>query len=143
MIGSVRPSESQARAAAALPDHQPIEMLNLIRCRAIAAYDETDPERGRGLSGRDAYRRYFAELAPLFRDHGALLVWAGLPEMVVIGPEDESWDIGFVIRYPSAAGFRAMVADPRYAALARHRDAAAADTRVIRFAPLNAANGFE
>ena len=66
---------------------------------------------------------------------GGAIVWAGTPEMVLIGPADEAWDKAFVARYPSAGAFLEMVADPAYRAALVHRQAAVETSRLIRLAP--------
>ena len=65
-------------------------------------------------------------------------VWAGRPETVVTGPEDEAWDLAFIAEYPSAGAFLAMVTDPAYREHVKHRTAAVADSRLIRLAPITA-----
>jgi uncharacterized protein (DUF1330 family) len=62
--------------------------------------------------------------------------------MVVIGPEDEHWDLAFVARYPSAASFLDMLTDPVYRAAVRHRQAAILDSRLIRMAAVAPGAGF-
>jgi hypothetical protein len=69
-------------------------------------------------------------------------VWRGKPEQVVIGPPDERWHIVFVARYPSAAAFLEMVSDDEYRVAVVHRQAAVADSRLIRMAELPVLDGF-
>ena len=69
----------------------PVHMLNLIRLRENADYGD-----GTIATGAEAYAAYGRESAPVFRDLGGRIVWAGQPEMMLIGPEDEGWDIAFI-----------------------------------------------
>jgi uncharacterized protein (DUF1330 family) len=48
------------------------------------------------------------------------------------GPENESWDLAFVARYPTAQAFIDMLRNPHYQKAVRHRNAAVADSRLIR-----------
>lgn len=54
---------------------------------------------------------------------------------MLIGPAGEHWDAAFVARYPSAAAFLEMIADPAYRAAVIHRQAAVQTSRLIRTAP--------
>ena len=129
---SVDPTREAFDAFKALPRDQPIAMLNLIRYRAGAAYPADHPAAAEGLSGADAYRRYGKESGPVFARVGGTIVWRGRPAMALIGPADEAWDAAFIARYPTAAAFLEMVTDPDYQRAVVHRQAAVADSRLIR-----------
>ena len=141
-IGSVDPTRAQFDAFKALPRDQPVQMLNLIRLRARAAYPEGHADAGRDVTGLDAYRAYGRETAPIFKRLGGRQVWAGRPDAVVTGPVDERWDLAFIAEYPDAAAFLAMVTDAQYRQAVKHRQAAVADSRLIRMAPLTPGEGF-
>lgn len=108
----------------------PVHMLNLVRFRAQAAYDD-----GTVASGAEAYASYARESGPVFERLGGRQVWIGKPELMLIGPESEAWDIAFIAEYPSADAFVAMLRDPEYRKAVRHRQAAVADSRLIRMEP--------
>lgn len=111
---------------------QPVEMLNLLRFRETAAYPD-----GRKISGADAYKAYGRESAPVFQRVGGKIIWRGEPQVTLIGPADERWDMAFIARYPSANAFLEMVTDPHYQQSAvPHRQAAVADSRLVRHAAL-------
>jgi uncharacterized protein (DUF1330 family) len=131
----IDPDRAVFDAFKALPRGTPVEMLNLLRFRERAAYPASHTAAAEGLSGAEAYRRYQRESAPVFVRVGGAIVWAGTPEMVLIGPADEAWDKAFVARYPSAGAFLEMVADPAYRAALVHRQAAVETSRLIRLAP--------
>jgi uncharacterized protein (DUF1330 family) len=135
-MGAIDPERSQFDAFKALPRDQPIQMLNLVRVREVAAYPEGHPNAGKGMSGREAYRAYGEDSGAVFQRVGAAQVWAGRPEVVVTGPLDERWDIAFIAFYPSAGAFLEMVTDPVYREAVKHRQAAVEDSRLIRMAPL-------
>lgn len=141
--GSVDPGREQFEAFKALPrDAGPIHMLNLIRLREHAAYEPGHPDADKGRTGLEAYRAYGRETAPVFGRLGGRQVWVGRPEGVVIGPSDERWDLAFIAEYPNGAAFLAMVSDPEYRQAVKHRQAAVADSRLIRMAPLTRGEGF-
>ena len=136
MTGSIDPLREQFDAFKALPRDQPIQMLNLVRLNAEAAYPEGHPDHGKGLTGLDAYRAYGRTTAHIFKRVGGRQVWVGRPEAVVTGPADERWHLAFIAEYPGASAFLAMVTDPEYRDLVKHRQAAVADSRLIRMAPV-------
>ena len=131
----IDPTREAFDAFKALPRDAPVEMLNLIRFRDRAAYPEDHPAAREGLSGAQAYRRYGKESGPVFARVGGTIIWSGTPEAVLIGPAGERWDAAFVARYPSAAAFLEMLADPAYRAAVVHRQAAVETSRLVRMAP--------
>lgn len=142
MAGSIDPLRAQFDAFKALPRDTPIQMLNLIRLNALAAYPQGHPNHGKGMSGLDAYRAYGRTSAEVFKRVGGRQIWVGKPEGVVTGPADERWDLAFIAEYPNAAAFLAMVTDPEYREHVKHRQAAVEDSRLIRLAPAEPGEGF-
>ncbi|MBL8555659.1 MAG: DUF1330 domain-containing protein [Phenylobacterium sp.] len=119
-----------------LPRDQPIQMLNLIRLKPKAEYPEGHPDHGKDLSGLDAYRAYGRTTAHIFARLGGRQVWAGKPQVMVTGPGSEAWDIAFIAEYPTSEAFIAMVRDPEYRELVKHRTAGVADSRLLRLDPV-------
>lgn len=138
----VDPERAAFEAFKALPRDAPVEMLNLLRFREVAAYPAGHARAGAGLTGAEAYRLYGAESGPVFRRVGGTILWSGRPELTLIGPADERWDAAFVARYPTAAAFLEMVTDPDYRQAVVHRQAAVLTSRLIRHAPRPAGTGF-
>ena len=119
----------------ALPRDTPIHMLNLVRFKILADYPEGHPLADKGLTGAEAYLEYMRTIRPVLERAGGQIAWAGGFECVVTGPEEWPWDETFVMVYPNAAAFMGMVKDPDYAPVLVHRQAAVADSRLVRFAP--------
>jgi len=142
MAGSIDPLRAQFDAFKALPRDTPIQMLNLIRLKVLAAYPEGHPDHGKGMTGLDAYRAYGRTSAEVFKRVGGRQIWVGKPESVVTGPADEHWDLAFIAEYPNAGAFLAMVTDPGYREHVKHRQAAVEDSRLIRLAPAEPGEGF-
>jgi uncharacterized protein (DUF1330 family) len=120
-----------------LPEEGPVHMLNLVRLREKAEYAD-----GRQASGAEAYAAYGRESGPIFRRVGGRIAWSGDFRLMLIGPTEERWDICFIAEYPSGAAFVEMVKDPDYQKAVRHRQAAVADSRLIRLAPRENGSGF-
>ncbi|HWD29257.1 MAG TPA: DUF1330 domain-containing protein [Rhizomicrobium sp.] len=143
MTGSIDPTREQFKAfMQGAPQDTPIHMLNLIRLRVLAAYPEDHPLHDKGLTGLEAYREYGRTSAQVFKRVGGRQVWVGHPETVLTGPSDERWDLAFIAQYPNALAFAEMIRDPGYKEHVKHRQAAVADSRLIRFAPLEPGEGF-
>ena len=123
----IDPGRDQFEAFKKLPRDAPIMMLNLLRFRDKAAYED-----GREATGAEAYAEYGRASRPVFRRVGGEIVWRGKPELMLIGPNDKSWDLIFVARYPTAGAFLEMVTDPDYQLAVQHRQAALLDSRLIR-----------
>ena len=115
----------------------PIHMLNLIQLRTTASYPD-----GRRTTGAEAYAAYGRESQPVFARLGGRIVWRGRLEQMLIGPQDEAWDICFIAEYPSVQAFVDMIRDPAYRAAMEHRQAAVEDSRLIRLAPMAAGSDF-
>ncbi len=116
-----------------LPLDRPIAMLNLLRFRERAAYaPDVDATLSRDLSGAEAYAAYGRAAAAPFARAGGRQVWLGTPRLTVIGPADGAWDLAFIAEYPSGEAFLGMLHDPEYRAAVVHRQAAIADSRLIR-----------
>lgn len=142
MSSAVDPSPEQFAAFKQLPRDQPIHMLNLIRCHQQAQYASDHPNAGAGLTGRDAYAEYGRSSSAVFNRVGGRIIWSGRPETVVIGEEGECWDIAFIAEYPTASAFLEMVTDPDYREHVRHRQAAVADSKLIRMSPTTSGTAF-
>ena len=138
----IDPTREQFDAFKALPRDTPIQMLNLVRVKPLADYPPDHSDHDKGLTGLEAYRRYGRETAALFTKLGGRQIWAGRPEIVVTGPTDEHWDLAFIAQYPNAGAFFAMVTDPDYRQIVKHRQAAVEDSRLIRLAPMEPGEGF-
>lgn len=119
---SIDPTADQVRALRDVPDERPVTMVNLLKFRAQARYEEGDEPP---CTGRVAYARYkkaFTETVGAVSQ--AQVVFQGAVQQVFIGvggqPETD-WDEVLVVRYPSRRHFLAMMADATYREALRHR----------------------
>lgn len=126
-MGHIDPMSEQFSALMSSPDDRPFHMLNLIRLREKANYKD-----GRNVSGAEAYKIYTQLSWPIFKDKGGRVVVSWDPKLVLIGPEDERWDIIDVAQWPSLAAFAEMMTDPDYQKMLFHRQAAVEDCRLIK-----------
>jgi uncharacterized protein (DUF1330 family) len=113
----------------AVPDGQPIVMVNLLRYRAWADYPPgTETAQ---ITGRQAYERYTQLTLPFLRKVGARPLWRADGRACPIAPKGEHWDEVILVRYPSRAAFGRMISDPEYQSGTIHRTAALEDSRLI------------
>ena len=115
----------------------PIHMLNLVKLRENAAYED-----GREATGAEAYAAYGRESAPIFHRLGGRIVWRGQMELMLIGPGEKHWDLCFIAEYPSIQAFMSMIGDPDYRQAMAHRQAAVEDSRLIRMKPEDVGGNF-
>ena len=69
---------------------------------------------------------------PGFFRVGGEVIWRGLFDLTLIGDTSETWDAMFIVRYPTANAFLAMVTDPEYQQHVVHRQAAVLTSRLVR-----------
>ena len=142
MTGSVDPTREAMAIFRDLPLDRPIAMINLLRFRERAAYPADHPDHAEARTGAQAYSAYGRAAAPPFARSGGRQIWLGRPEQILIGPADEVWDLAFIAAYPSGEAFLTMLRDPEYQAAVLHRQAAVADSRLIRCEPSEAGADF-
>jgi uncharacterized protein (DUF1330 family) len=134
---NIDPTKEQFAQFKSLTREGPIHMLNLVRLRDRARYED-----GREVSGHEAYAAYARESAAVFQRVGGKQHYLGKFELTVIGPPSERWDKVFIAEYPSGDAFVEMVRDPAYREAVKHRQAAVEDSRLIRLEPKSAGRTF-
>ncbi|MBL4790132.1 MAG: DUF1330 domain-containing protein [Kordiimonadaceae bacterium] len=137
MSSYIDPERAQFEAFKDLPRNAPLNMLNLIKLRETAVYED-----GAAVTGAEAYAAYGRDSGPIFKRVGGTIIWRGEPKLMLIGPETETWDLAFVAYYPTASAFLEMVTDPVYRIAVKHRQAAVADSRLLRCHEQPATDGF-
>ena len=130
MTNHVDPSRKQFGAMMKSGVTGPINMLNLVRLKTMASYDD-----GREVTGAKAYAAYGRESGPVFSSVGGRIIWSGVPQTVLIGPDDEYWHICFIAEYPDLDAFYTMVKNSDYQAAVKHRQAAVETSRLILTIP--------
>ena len=132
----VNPSRENFDHFKSLPRDRPVHLLNMIRFREKALYPDGHAFAGLGWTGARAFDEYFTRLLPFIDRLGGGIAWQGTFEGVITGPAAFEWDKVFVMGFPTAAAFTALVTDPEYkAGVVDHRTAAVQDSRLVRFAP--------
>lgn len=124
VVNQVHPSAEQAQAFFSGAEEGPFVMVNLLKFRDKAAYEAGSPEAAdTDLPGMAAYLRYGMKVRDMIVAVGGKAGYSGPVTALMLGEVEELWDMVALAEYPSLAAFRAMVTDPEYQKIARHRDA--------------------
>jgi hypothetical protein len=123
-------TEYAMRLATTPPDEDgPVWMVNLMKYREVAAYDDGNPD---GVSGREADDRY----APveILREIGAEVVFFGDVDTQLLGDQPR-WDRIGVVKYPTRRAFIEMQSRPDFRAKHEHKQAGMSETIVMGCQP--------
>jgi uncharacterized protein (DUF1330 family) len=128
----LQPTGDQVRAFRDRATGQPIQMLNLLKFRSIAAY-EASPEAP--VSGVEAYHRYATGFRRVMEPKGCRVLYSGDARGFLIGEGEGTWDAVMLIEYPSTQVMLDMFRDPDYQAVQIHREAALEGQLLIECGP--------
>lgn len=115
------------KTLAALDQDSPVTMINFLRYRDIAHFQNREELPCTGL---EAYQRYAAKALTLVESMGASVRLVSAAA-AVCAPEGESWDDIIIVDYPSVRSFIGMADSTEYQSFCYLREAALADTRLI------------
>ena len=116
----VTPNEDQINGFLEGPEIGPISMVNLLKYKEKAIYDDG---RDTNLSGEEAYGLYAAEVINLVEKYGGEFLFAGKVNRLMLGEVDEMWDSIAIAKYPNRKAMFEMTMDPEYQKIHVHRDA--------------------
>jgi uncharacterized protein (DUF1330 family) len=116
----VTPNEEQINGFLEDPEIGPISMVNLLKYKEKANYDDG---RNTNLSGEEAYGLYAAEVINLVEKYGGEFLFAGKVNRLMLGEVDEMWDSIAIAKYPNRKAMFEMTMDPEYQKIHVHRDA--------------------
>ena len=116
----VTPNEEQINGFLENPEIGPISMVNLLKFKDKALYEDG---RDTDLTGEEAYRLYAAEVINLVEIYGGEFLFAGKVNRFMLGEVEEMWDSIAIAKYPSRKAMFEMTMDPEYQKIHVHRDA--------------------
>ena len=116
----VTPNEEQINGFLENPEIGPISMVNLLKFKDKAVYEDG---RDTSLTGEEAYRLYAAEVINLVQKYGGEFLFAGKVNRLMLGEVEEMWDSIAIAKYPSRKAMFEMTMDPEYQKIHIHRDA--------------------
>ncbi len=128
----LQPTGDQVRAFRDRATGEPIAMLNLLKFRERAVYEDGRPTE---LSGVEAYGRYARAFQEIMGPRGVKILYAGATRGVLIGSGDDLWDEVAIIEYPSAQVMLDMLRDEGYQKAQAHRAAALEGQLLIECGP--------
>lgn len=132
VVNKVRPSEAQMKGFLEPGHDAPIYMLNLLKFKEAAEYQDG---RETDLSGAEAYGIYSAEVVEHLAKVGGAPIFSAKVERLMLGEVEELWDTVAIAMYPSRKAMMEMMMSPDYQASAVHREAGLAGQLNIEMAP--------
>ena len=117
----ILPNEEQLKGFTDEPEKGPIKMLNLVKLKDKAEYQDG---RESDISGLEAYTIYGKEVVEHLEKVGAKLIFSGVVDRLMIGEADDMWDLVAIAEYPNRKAMLEMIMDPDYLETAKHREAA-------------------
>lgn len=128
----LQPTSDQVRAFRDRATGEPIQMLNLLKFKAQADYEEDgQPD----LSGQEAYELYAAGFRRVMEPKGCRVIYSGDARGFLIGEGDGEWDAVMLIEYPSTQVMLDMFRNEEYQKVQIHRAAALEGQLLIECGP--------
>ena len=128
----LQPTGDQVRAFRDRQTGEPIAMLNLLKFRDRAVYEDG---RACNLTGVEAYGLYTQAFHEIMGPKGAHTLYSGEVRGALIGEGDDLWDAVAVIEYPSTEVMLNMLRDEDYQQAQQHRAAALEGQLLIECGP--------
>lgn len=120
VTNKVVPNEEQMRGFMEPGHDGPIYMLNLLKFKAKAEYEDG---RQTDLTGAEAYAIYGKEVARHLQKVGGAPMFSASVERLMLGEVEELWDSAAIAMYPSRQAMLEMISSKDYQASAVHRTA--------------------
>ena len=117
---SVYPNEEQMQGFMQPSPEGPIYMLNLLKYKQRAEYEDG---RETELTGKEAYYLYLAAVSELLQEFGGDLTFAGEVSRLMLGAVDDLWDEVAIAMYPSRKAMLEMMMSPAMQEIGQHRAA--------------------
>jgi uncharacterized protein (DUF1330 family) len=132
-VNELYPSgEAQRRAMMEPGPAGPIVMVNLLKFKDRADYEDG---RATTLSGREAYDIYGREVSKLVAGVGGRILLSAEVTFLMLGEAEPLWDQVALAEYPNRAALVQMAMSPAYQVIAPHRTAGLAGQLNIETVP--------
>ena len=128
ILNAVTPSPDQIQAFLASDLSGPVCMVNLLKFKPMAEYEDG---RESSLSGKEAYSLYGAQMREFCESKGGRFLFAGAVTQMIIGSVEEEWDAVAIVEYPSKEAFVAIAMSPEVQEISIHRSAGLAGQLLI------------
>lgn len=121
VINEIFPTDPEQQKQMMQPGPEgPIYMVNLLKFRARAEYEDG---RETELSGREAYNLYAKEVAKLITQFGGKLSFLGDVTFLAIGQVEDLWDEIAIAEYSDRGALLKMSMSPKWREISVHRSA--------------------
>ncbi|MEJ6682903.1 MAG: DUF1330 domain-containing protein [SAR86 cluster bacterium] len=117
---SVYPNEAQIKGFFEPGAEGPIFMVNLLKFKARAEYEDG---RVSDLTGEQAYGLYGDAVSMLLKEFGGGAIFSGTVERLMLGEVEELWDKVAIAMYPSRQAMLEMMQSPKMQEIGAHRAA--------------------
>ena len=117
---AVVPTPEQVEGFLTPATEGPIFMVNLLKFKALAEYEDG---RQTDLTGAEAYAIYGTEVARHLKNVGGAPMFSASVERLMLGEVEELWDSAAIAMYPSRQAMLEMISSKDYQASAVHRTA--------------------
>lgn len=117
---SVVPTQEQIAGFFEPGPEGPIYMVNLLKFKDKAEYEDGRPT---ALTGREAYDIYGAAVSQLLKEFGGAAMFAADVERLMLGEVEELWDEVAIAMYPSRKAMLDMIQSPTMQEISTHRAA--------------------
>ena len=117
---SVNPTQEQMAGFLAPGPEGPISMVNLLKFRVKASYEDG---RETELTGAQAYSIYSRGVLKTLAKVGGKLVFSGDVSRLMLGEVEELWDLVAIAQYPSRVAMLEMMQLSEYLEISVHRSA--------------------
>ena len=120
VTNSITPSEKQMKMFMDFPDDKPIRMVNLLKFKTIAQYED---HRECDLTGEEAYAIYSLEVLEHLAKVGGKVIFSGKVRGLLLGEVEELWDAVAIAEYPNRTAMITMFTNQDYLQSHLHRTA--------------------
>ena len=117
-INELRGTDQQIQDLLKKDDGGPVCMINLMKFREKAKYEDG---RETDLTGIEAYDLYGKPTGELIAELGGEIVFTAVLKGMVVGEVEELWDVMAIAKYPTLQSFIDMTSSPIYLQAYHHR----------------------
>ena len=120
VVNKVYPNEEQIKGFLESGAEGPICMVNLLKFKAKAEYEDG---RETDLTGREAYELYEKGVKKLLQGVGGCVGFEGDVERLMLGEVEELWDLVALAVWPSRQAMFEVMQSPEMQEISVHRTA--------------------
>lgn len=120
VLNSLRLTDEQMKMFMEFPDDKPIKMVNLLKFKNKAEYND---KRETALTGEEAYNIYSKEVVNHLAKVGGKIIFLGKVKGLLLGEVEELWDQVAIAEYPNKTAMITMFTSEDYLVSEKHRSA--------------------